>query len=209
MPATTSQTTIANRALQILGYQPISSITDGSRGARAILRAYQPVMLRMLRKNFWNFSIQRAQLVQSAVTPSFGPAFYYPLPPDYLCLAPPDQKYGVAFGGFISGPPNVNDWQIEQMPGEGGSAIVSDQASPINIRYVSQNLTEGLFDASFAEAFACRLAVDTCEELTQSASKIQEAGKLYDDAMDEARQRNAYEQRPMNPPIDSWITQRF
>jgi hypothetical protein len=103
----------------------------------------------------------------------------------------------------------VNDYQIEQMPGEGGSAIVSDQASPINIRYVSQNVTEGLFDPSFAEAFAALLAVETCEELTQSSSKLQQAGKIYDDAMEDAKQRNAFEQRPMNPPIDSWITQRF
>ena len=209
MANTTSQISICNRALQINGYQPITSITDGSRGARAMLRAYQPVLLRMLRSKFWNFSILRASLTASATTPAFGPAFYYPLPPDYLMMAPPDQKYGVAFGGFISGPPNVNDYQIEQMPGEGGSAIVSDQASPINIRYVSQNITEGLFDASFAEAFACRLAIETCEELTQSASKKQDAGKLFQDAMDEAKQRNAFEQRPMNPPIDSWITQRF
>ena len=174
-----------------------------------MLRAYQPVLLRLLRSKFWNFSILRASLTASAVTPAFGPAFYYPLPPDFLMLAPPDQKYGVAFGGFISGPPNINDWQIEQMPGEGGSAIVSDQASPINIRYVSQSLTEGLFDSCFAEAFSALLAVETCEELTQSSSKIQQAGKLYDDAIEDAKQRNAFEQRPMNPPIDSWITQRF
>lgn len=209
MANTTSQTSICNRALQILGYQPISSINDGSRGARAMLRAYQPVLLRLLRSKFWNFSIQRASLGAAATTPSFGPAFYYPLPPDYLMLAPPDQKYGVAFGGFISGPPNVTDWQIENMPGTGGIAIVSDQTSPINIRYVSQNVTEGLFDASFAEAFSALLAVETCEELTQSNSKIQTAGKLYDDAIEDAKQRNAFEQRPMNPPIDSWITQRF
>ena len=209
MANTTSQISICNRALQINGYQPISSINDGSRGARAMLRAYQPVLLRLLRSKFWNFSIQRAQLTQSAVTPAFGPAFYYPLPPDYLIMAPPDQRYGVAFGGFISGPPNVNDYQIEQMPGEGGSAIVSDQVSPINIRYVSMNVTEGLFDPSFAEAFAALLAVETAEELTQSSSKLKQAGQLYDDAIEDAKQRNAFEQRPMNPPIDSWITQRF
>jgi hypothetical protein len=209
MANTTSQISICNRALQINGYQPITSITDGSRGSRAMLRAYQPVLLRLLRSKFWNFSIQRASLTASAVTPAFGPAFYFPLPPDYLMMAPPDQRYGVAYGGYISGPPNVNDYQIEQMPGEGGSAIVSDQASPINIRYVSQNVTEGLFDPSFAEAFAALLAVETCEELTQSSSKLQQAGKIYDDAMEDAKQRNAFEQRPMNPPIDSWITQRF
>lgn len=209
MANTTSQISICNRALQILGYQPITSINDGSRGARAMLRAYQPVLLRLLRSKFWNFSIVRAQLVAAAVKPAFGPANYYPLPPDFLMLAPPDQKYGVAYGGFISGPPNVNDYQIEQMPGTSGSAIVSDQASPINIRYVSQNIPEGLFDSCFAEAFSALLAIETCEELTQSNSKLQSAGQIYKDAIDDAKQRNAFEQRPMNPPIDSWITQRF
>ena len=156
MAQTTSQTSICNRALQILGYQPISSITDGSRGARAMQRAYQSVLISMLRDNFWNFAIKRASLNASATPPLFGPANSYPLPPDFLDMAPPDQTYGVAFGGYISGPPNVNDYQIE------GQSIVSDQVAPINIRYVSSAVTESMFDASFAEAFAALLAVETC-----------------------------------------------
>jgi hypothetical protein len=70
-------------------------------------------------------------------------------------------------------------------------------------------VVEGEFDTCFAEAFSALLAAETCEELTQSNTKIQTAAKFYDDAINDAKQRNAFEQRPMNPPIDSWITQRF
>lgn len=203
MAQTTSQISICNRALQILGYQSISSITDGSRGSRAMQRAYTPVLISMLRDNFWNFAIKRASLAASATPPIFGPAFSYPLPPDFLDLAPPDQKYGVANGGFISGPPNTNDWQIE------GQAILSDQVAPINIRYVSSNVTESMFDASFAEAFAALLAIETCEELTQSNTKFASIGKIYDEAMEMAKKRNAFESRPAMAPIDPWISQRF
>lgn len=203
MPQTTSQTSVCNRALQIVGYQPITSITDNSRGARAMQRAYQPVLLSMLRDNFWSFAIKRATLVASATPPTFGPANAYPLPPDFLDLAPVDQKYGVAFGGFISGPPSVNDWQIE------GQTIVSDAVSPIQIRYVSSAVTESMFDASFAEAFSCLLAVETCEELTQSSGKLAQIGKMFDEAMEIAKKRNAFENRPVMPPIDPWISQRF
>ncbi len=66
-----------------------------------------------------------------------------------------------------------------------------------------------MFDSCFAEAFSAMLALETCEELTQSNTKLQSAGQFYKDAIDDAKQRNAFEQRPMNPPIDSWITQRF
>lgn len=203
MAQTTSQISICNRALQILGYQPINSITDGSRGARAMNRAYQPVLISMLRDNFWNFAIKRASLSASVTPPLFGPANSYPLPPDFLDLAPPDQTYGVAFGGYISGPPNTTDWQIE------GQSIVSDQVAPINIRYVSSAIPESMFDASFAEAFAALLAIETCEELTQSNTKFGSIGKIFDDAMEMAKKRNAFECRPVQAPIDPWISQRF
>ena len=203
MPQTTSQISICNRGLQILGYQSISSINDNSRGARAMNRAYQPVLLSMLRDNFWSFAIKRATLVASATPPVFGPANAFPLPPDYLDLAPPDQKFGTGYQGFIAGAANITDYQIE------GQAIVSDSVAPIQIRYVSSAITESMFDASFAEAFSCLLAIETCEELTQSNTKLAQIGKMFEEAMEIAKKRNAFENRPVMPPIDPWITQRF
>ena len=214
MGVNTTATTIANRALQLLGYQAITSLTDGSRGAKAMNRAYGPVLESELRKNYWNFAIARAQLAASATAPPFGRSYYYPLPPDFLDLAPPDQIYGITGGGtvagnqvlsgapIISGSPMV-DWAIR------GNMIATNQNPPLNLRYVSSNVTESQFDPCFAEAFSAALAVNTCEELTQSTSKLVAAAKAYDDAIELAMKRNAFEGRPIQPPTDSFIMSRF
>lgn len=210
----TSNVTIANRALQLVGYQTILSLTENSRGAKAMNRAYYPVLWSELRKNYWNFAISRAQLPAAAQGPSFGKTFYYPLPSDFLDLAPPDQIYGVQGGGtiagnqilagtpIITGSP-VLDWQIE------GNQIATNQQGPLNIRYVSSNVTESQFDPCFSEAFAAALAVDTCEELTQSNTKMATLKQIYQETIDEAMKRNAFEGRPIQPPTDTFIISRF
>lgn len=216
MSSTVTKTTIANRALQLLGYKPIGSISDNDRGARAINRAYLPVRDAMLRENFWSFSIKRAIIAASVKAPLFGKANYYVLPGDFIMIAPPDQYTSYTFGAIPSGPipsaPNTgiqyNDWQIEAFP-DGGLAIASDNPAPIYLRYVSSDVTESMMDPSFAEAFSACLAMDTCEELTQSNTKMATAEKAHDDAINLAKKRNAFEQMPVQPPIDSWILVRM
>lgn len=214
MGSTTTPTTIANRTLQMVGYQTISSITENSRGAKAILRSYNPVLQSELRKNYWNFAIARAALAPDAIGPPFGKSYYYTLPSDFLDIAPPDQVFGTAGGGtlagnqilagtpIITGSPIV-DWQVE------GQKIASNQVPPLNIRYVSSNVTESMFDPCFEEAFAAALAVMTCEELTQSNTKLAAISQIYDQAIEAAKKRNAFDGRPIQPPTDTYVIARF
>jgi hypothetical protein len=214
--STTTQTSIVNRALQLLGYKSISSINDNDRGANSMRIAYQPVLEALLRENFWSFSIKRIILAASATHPIFGKANYFSLPGDFLMLAPPDQYTNYAFGvmpaGLIPSTPNTgmnyNDFQIESFPG-GGKAIASDAPSPLYIRYVSNNIVEADYDSSFTEAFAAILAMETCEALTQSNAKMQTAMKAYDDAINLAKKRNAFEEMPVQSPVDPWILARW
>ena len=204
MAATTTQIQIANRGLQILGYQPISSIQENSRGARAMNRAYQPVLLSELRQNIWRFAVKRIQLAAATTQPIFGPANYYPLPGDFIMLAPQDTNTDTI--GF-SGSSAPRDWQIENFGN--GIAIISDDQAPIDVRYISSALTESMFDVSFAEAFAASLAMETCEELTQSNTKIATCERFYDKAIQQARKRNSFEVHPAQQPTDSYIRARF
>lgn len=204
MAATTTQIQIANRGLQILGYQPISSIQENSRGARAMNRAYQPVLLSELRQNIWRFAIKRIQLAAAATQPVFGPANYYPLPGDFIMLAPADTNVD-DLGSIGSGMPR--DWQIENSGN--GIAIITNDAAPIDVRYISSNITESMFDVSFAEAFSASLAMETCEELTQSNTKIVTCERFYEKAIQQARKRNAFEVHPAKAPVDSYIRARF
>lgn len=211
MGSTTTQTTIINRALQLVGYKSVGSINDNDRGARAMNRAYIPVLESELRSNYWSFSIKRAVLPASSVTPAFGPAFYYPLPGDYLDLAPPDQFTNYTFGAIPV--PRTNqmmqytDWKLEN--NNGTWSIVSDQVGPLNVRYVSNAITESMFDSCFSEAFSASLAMNTCEELTQSNTKLADIEKFYEAAILRGKQRNAFEQPPVYAPIDSYILSRM
>lgn len=215
MGSTTTQTSIANRALQLVGYKPIGSLQDNDRGARAINRAYLPTLESVLRENYWSFSIQRATLVAAVLKPSFGKANYFPLPSDFLMIAPPDQNPNYTFGAVPVPPvqPNsglqYNDWQIEQMGNDQGLAIATNCPSPLQLRYVSNDIQENSFDSCFAEALAIRLAVEVCEELTQSNTKLQNLGQMYKDMMGTAKRRNAFEEQPVQPPVDSWILVRM
>lgn len=208
MAATTTQIQIANRALQILGSKSIGSIQELSNGAREINRAYQPVMLNELRQNIWRFAVKRIQLAAAATAPLFGPANYYPLPGDYIMLAPQDSTNNYSYSwanGFGTGAPR--DWQIENTGS--GLAIITNDKGPIDMRYVSSAVTESMFDVSFAEAFSASLAMELCEVLTQSNTKIATAEKLYDNAIQQARKRNAFEVQPALSPADPYLLVRL
>lgn len=215
MGSQTTQTSIANRALQLLGYKPIGSLQDNDRGARAINRAYFPVLESVLRENYWSFSIQRATVAASTIKPAFGKANYFPLPPDFVMLAPPDQNPNYTFGAVPVPPvqPNsgmqYNDWQIEQMGADQGRAIATNDPSPLRFRYVSNDIQEDSFDSCFSEALSVRLALEICEELTQSNTKLAALSQMYKEKMATSKRRNAFEEQPVQPPVDSYILVRL
>lgn len=211
MASNITQTSIANRALQLLGYKPIGSLNDNDRGARAVNRAYYPILYSELRSNFWNFSIKRAILSAAETQPLFGKNNYYILPPDFVDLAMPDQIATYNYGRVpnVPGiPADQTDYQIEAFDNS-TLAITSNIGSPIYIRYVSSAINECIFDVCFAEALSVSIAMEICEELTQSNSKIATASKMYDDAIEKAKKRNAFEMKPIESPIDRYLTVRL
>ncbi len=193
MAATTTKIGIINRALQLLGNQSISSLNENSRGAKSMLRAYDSIFLAELRANTWSFSIMRANLAADATPPIFGKARYFPLPGDFLFLAPEETTFQN---------PYRRDYQIE------GTKIVTDLGPPLPIRYVSSNITESNFDPLFAEAFAYSLALATCEDITNNNTKKADLKDSYKEVMGQARKRNCVEQAPVKSPTCSFITVR-
>ena len=189
-----TKTSIVNRALQILGYQSVSSIQQvGDRGAKAMERAYTSVLESELQKHYWHFAIKRASIPKSATPPVHTKDNAYPLPGDYIMLAPEDQ---------LSDFPLANGWFIES------GSIITNDASPLLIRYVSNSITESSFDALFAEAFAAALALATGEELTQSAGKIERAGAIYLEQIGLAKRRGSIINPKPRAPVSPWISMR-
>jgi hypothetical protein len=194
MPNSTSETSIIDRALQLLGYSQIASSQQvGNRGAKSMKRAYTPVKLAELQKNYWHFSIVRALLPASLTPPVHTKRNAYPLPGDFIMLAPEDQ-----YGSY----PTANDWIVE------GGQIISDDNGPLPIRYVSSNVLESQFDALFAEGLSAALAIACGEELTNSQSKIDRATALYIEQIQEAKKRGSILTQKARLPVSSWISAR-
>jgi hypothetical protein len=205
MPADINQTTIVNRALQLVGYQSVSSIQQNDRGARAMNRAYKPVLYSILQENYWTFAIKRATITKDTIAPEFGYKNKYKLPGDFIMLAPEYQlgSFSVTSGVNVADNfPLANDWIVE------GEYILSDDDSPIDVRYVSNSVNESQFPMLFAEAFSAQLAVMTVEELTNSNTKLQNLIAIYDRQISMAKKRNFIMSPKPVAPVSPWISKR-
>lgn len=191
MPST-SVVEICNRALQKLGAKRITSLTQDTPNARSCNVAYEVLKKAELRSHPWNFAIKRAELAADATDPDWGRSKSFTLPEDFLRL----------LDDYPEDLSNSKDWQIE------GRKIITDDSAPLYIRYIYDVTDPNEFDALFSEALSSRLAMELCEEITQSNSKIATMESMYTKTIREARRINAIENVAAKPPEDEWVTVR-
>lgn len=184
----TSQTAIANRALQILGDSPVTDISDTTVRAKEMKRAYDPIRLQMLRAYKWNFARKRAVLAPDLVAPLHTLAVAYTWPADCIRVLPQRDD---------------TDWIIE------GRKILTDTGSSINLIYIYDVEDPNEFDAAFAEALSAKMAVATVEKITGNTTKQQEAKDTFREAIRDARRISAFEQQSEEPPDDTWLLARL
>lgn len=187
-----SEVDICNRALQKLGAKRIVDLLDDSVNARACNVAYSPVINALLRAHAWNFAIKRATLAAIVPIPEWGRSNSFTLPSDFIALTDDYPEYNCA----------EKDWVIE------GRYILTDDSSPLHIRYISMITDTADMDALFIEAAATKIALEICEEITQSNTKKSDLKDDYKAAIAEARRRNAFEKRPSFSADDSWLYSR-
>lgn len=191
-----SAVSICNNALVKVGATRIIALSDDTKQARTLAAIFDVKRDAELAANPWTFAIKRALLPASSTPPAFGWSFAYPLPADYLALVEVGQDWAF-YGG------DTDMFAIET-DANGSLAILTDQAAPLQVRYISRVTNAGLFPPLFVEAFACRLAAEICEDLTQSTSKREAAWAERKQALREARRVNAIEQPPRANPPNSW-----
>ena len=188
-----SDTGICNRALQLLGVKRIVALTDDSVAARACNNAYDAVRQAELRRHRWNFATTNASLAADAVPANTLRSNSFTLPSNALKLLAPLAERNVM----------TRDWVIE------GRQIITNEATPLYIRYTRDITDPNIMDPAFRESFSARIAMELCEELTQSNQKYAKAKDAYRDAVSEAKLANGIEVVPEDTPDDTWITSRL
>jgi hypothetical protein len=127
----------------------------------------------------------------------------YRLPAGFLRGTSQDPKAGSnsAFGapsGLL-----YNDWLFER------PYIVTSEIGPIMLRFIADVTDVSTMDDMFCEGFAARIALEVCEPLTNSTSKLQTIAKVYSEFMGDARAVNAIEAGSEEAPIDDYLACRY
>lgn len=183
-----SEVSVCNLALQKLGAARISSLSDDSRNARAMNAAYAHIRDLELSSHDWNFARTRTTLLADSPAPAFEFDYGYTLPADCLQIRPTNAS-------------DV-DWLVE------GSQLLTNMGAPLEIIYTRREEDPNRFHPTFTELVACRLAIHTCEEITQSNTKLANLDGQYSVALKEARKANAFAKVSQEFPEDSWIAAR-
>lgn len=185
-------TSICNRALQEVGAGRIVSINDDTDKARQCKTIYESVKDAELEANYWNFAIKRGAIAADATAPAWGYELRYSLPSDFATLFHIERNLnGVA-----------PDHDIES------GFILTDEGSPLKIRYVRNDVTEGEFSALFAEAVAMAMAKSLVEGINQKGSLIDRVERRYNDAINKARKIDAIQKPPEDLEETPWLTER-
>lgn len=184
-----SEVSICNRALQLLGQTRISTLTENSVAGQACNNCYAELRDAELMAHPWLFARVQAQLAASSTAPTHTYDNAFPLPTDCLRVEFPENEPAL-------------DWSVH------GKEIYSNWSAPLDITYVSQVTDTNTMHPLFREALAARMAMDMCEELTQSNTKYEIAAAAYKRALREARKVNALLRLPQEPVDDPWIVVR-
>ena len=198
----TSQVSIINKALIVLGEQTIISVDDSNERARVMKSIYDQTRDAELRKNRWSFAMKRVSLTPLSTAPEWGYDYQYQLPSDCIRLDMIKDSYIV---------PNLDNYRQQedlQYTVE-GRRILTSMTSPLPIRYIYRVTDTNEFDALFAESLSRELAFDACEKITQSTQKKQLLWNEYRQALLDAVKVGAIEKPPVALPDDSWMHGRL
>ena len=183
-----SDVAICNSALAKIGVERILSLDEDSPQARLCKQEYQNVVNDLLRSHPWNFAIKRIELVANNVTPAFGYTYTLPLPGDCMRVLEVDAE--------------GKEWQKE------GAALVSHY-NTLGIKYVSNSIPVGMFDANFEQVVALKLAYDLCYSFVQSVTLKQLIKKDFEDALRTARSFDGQEGATRQVYAKDWQNARY
>ena len=177
----TSWTSLNNQALAMLGADQISNIdTDTTDNAVKCRAVYESVRDELLRSHEWNFAIAWSSVAALAADPD-NPDFEYnyTLPTAPYCLRVLKIEGDYPF-------------RIE------GRKLLTDESSPVNIKYISRVSNAATLDVSFVSAYTILLAIRLCLPITTSRTLKEDLKKDFTFAILEAQGNNAIESKSDN-----------
>lgn len=191
-----SSVEIAANALRLIGYQPITALTDDSDGARIMNALYTPTLDEALRSHDWNFARLRALLARLQDTPAYDYAYMYQLPQQPLCLR-------VLATNLAA----TEKWEIETyITSTSEYRVLLTDATTVTIRYIGRITNPTTWDPLFSDAMTWELAFRAAGALRVGGSVMLAVQKEKELRWSQARSVDGQEGRPLRKMLSDTLT---
>lgn len=197
----TSQLTLYNGALGIVGQARLSALTEDTENRRILDEIWNEGAVKAcLEQGMWNFAMRSVRVdADDDVTPSFGFQMAFSKPSDWV------RTYQLASDEYFHAPLVDVDYVDE------GEYWYSD-TDPIYVRYVSNASAFGadlsLWPQSFVLYFQYYLAVRIAPRVKQDMQEVKAIMEAQKRALVDARSKDAMNEGAKFAPIGSWARSR-
>ena len=183
-----SKLDICNKALLLLGLEPLISLDDDCKEAYICKEFYKLSLLTILRSFAWSCVTKRTLLARSAVAPPFGYKFAYKLPNDCLKLFKLNDR--------------EDEFVIE------GREILTD-AKEAKIIYIKNFTDESELTSDLVLCVALQLAGNIGFKLNANRSLVESLyNRLHQIELPNAKNTDAVESLPP-PESKSWLDEGY
>lgn len=190
----TTETDIANLALDILKEAPITSLDQDRPTASWMKRNFDFNRDAVLAMMPWNCALKRVKLPADGTSPAFGWDYRYGLPSDCIRLLP------VTNDGTMEGRPVQHEVEA--------GYVLTNKAGPLKVRYISRLKNYSAYPALLIEAVSARLALRMAHWMTGKSSYVQIAQAHFDRALHDAWLSDAIEGSSPRAADNEWIDAR-
>lgn len=184
---------ICNAGLIALGEDVIASLNDPTKAAILCAAKYDQCRREMLAEYPWPEGKAYAQLAASPTAPLFKWGNAYPLPADFI------RMWDIDDGRRANNP----TWEVV------GGQIYTNEGAPLPLQYVRDLQDPTRFGALLAECLGLKVAVTICDDLTQSATKLDRVSRRLAERMPVAQTTAAQGDGPQFLDDDVWLGARF
>jgi len=180
---------LVNRALALLGAEPLTSLEDDSAEASAAKSVFDVTRRALFRLHPWRCLMKEAELAATVWDPGSSPMWLrrYELPNDYLRL---ESVHG------------TDRWELM-------NRYLFTDAEDVNILYIADEEDLGRVDALLLDVLSTRLAADMAQSIIESTAAVERLYGLYERKLMEARTANAQEGRPGRIVADQFYRARL
>ncbi|UOF78756.1 major capsid protein [Caudoviricetes sp.] len=184
----TSETEICSNALNYLGEQTITSLTDGTIRATLCATHYPTLRDALLSSHPWKFAAVRTSLATLAAAPAFEWTIAYQLPSDYLRMIETD--------------PVQLDYDLD------GATLVCDETA-VKIRYIARVTDVTKFSPLFTMGLQYLLASELAPVLKVDGAMTKMMAELGNEWLVRAKIADAQNQATQPVDADDLITVRY